>query len=207
MECFRVSVLVSKLKKKKAWRVQVIFFFFNFQPAIKELRKLMHPELSFQQRGEQMIRFRIWKTERGPTMGCKNGNRNRNATSKLHLELLKNSHFLFSENKEGGVRINLGLPDIFWLVAMLILTPYALTKLLTSTGWRWPRPGKKNTKKPTRFYHLPAVPKDSLLFLNDGLLLWEAIKATGVPVHVLTERQYSRVVRELDPEVTGSATF
>lgn len=147
MEYFRVSVLVSKLKKEKAGRVQVIFLKKKFQPAIKELRKLMHPELSFQQRGEQMIRFRIWKTERGPTMGCKNGNWNRNATSKLHLELLRNSHFLFSENKEGGVRINLGLPDIFWLVAMLILTPYALTKLLTSTEWRWPRPGKKKQQR------------------------------------------------------------
>ena len=51
----------------------------------------------------------------------------------------------------------------------------------------------------TRFYHLP-VPKDSLLFLNDGLLLWEAIKATGVPVHVLTERQCSRVAKSLTRE-------
>ena len=57
-----------------------------------------------------------------------------------------------------------------------------------------PRPG---WQRDTRFYYLP-VRKNSLLFLNNGLLLWEVTKATAISVRMLTERQYSRVVKSLN---------
>lgn len=139
-----------------------------------------------------------WNIEKGHTKDHENGNWKWNATCSLHLELLRNSHFFFSNHqvlchsgvekrrKEGRVERDLGLSDTFWLVNVYALIPFAYIKSLASVEWIWPRLGKK-----TWFYYLP-VPKHSLLFLNDGLFLWEAITVPAVSVHGLTKRQYSR---------------
>ena len=43
-----LSLLVSKIRKEKARSSSDFFFSKILQPAVKELRKLMHLELSFQ---------------------------------------------------------------------------------------------------------------------------------------------------------------